>query len=32
VHRVALILCMPPICDHSPEFKESGICIHTFLR
>jgi hypothetical protein len=30
VHRFALVLCMPPVCDLSPKFKESDIFIHTF--
>jgi hypothetical protein len=31
VHRFALVLCMPSVCDLSSKFKESGICIHTLL-
>ena len=29
MHRFALVLCMPSIGDLCPEFKESGICVHT---
>lgn len=31
VHRFALVLCMPPVCDLSPKFKESDIFIHTLV-
>ena len=31
VHRFALVLCMPSVCDLSSKFKENGICIHTLL-
>src|ERR1700751_5899742 len=24
MHRFALVLCMPPVCDLCPEFKEAG--------
>jgi hypothetical protein len=31
MHGFALVLCMPPVCDLCPEFKESGICVHTLV-
>ena len=31
MHSFALVLCMTSVCDLSPKFKESGICIHTLV-
>ena len=31
VHRFALVLCVPPVCDLSPKFEESGICTHILV-
>ncbi|HEV3210348.1 MAG TPA: hypothetical protein VGY91_08775 [Chthoniobacterales bacterium] len=31
VHRFTLVLCMTPVCDLSPKFKESDIFIHTVV-